>query len=79
MGPVARYSDNPEEQNKIIVTAILSGDSHLFFDDVEEFTSKELHRNITAVILSGRILGTNTRVECKNNKNWIAGGNKRKN
>lgn len=71
---ITRYSSNEEEMNKALITSIRSGDTTLFFDDVKEFKSKELLRNITSATISGRVLGTSSRVERRNNVSWTATG-----
>lgn len=73
--PPIRYSQNEEEMNKVLVAALMETKSHLFFDDVKEFNSRELLRAITSQYVGGRVLGSSKNIERPNNFNWVATSN----
>jgi hypothetical protein len=71
----ARYSNNDEEMNKILVTEIMGGKMCMFFDDVKEFNSREILRAVTSKQIGGRVLGGSRKIERDNNFLWVSTGN----
>lgn len=71
----ARYSQSEEEMNKSLIAELMQGHSHMFYDDVKDFNSRELLRALTSKRIGGRILGSNRTISRDNNFSWIATGN----
>ena len=70
-----RYTQNEEEMQKSLLSAIIETRSHLFFDDVKEFNNRALLQSITAQEIGGRMLGKTANVSRPNLFNWIGTGN----
>jgi hypothetical protein len=70
-----RYTQNEEEMQKALLSAILETRSHLFFDDVLDFNNRSLLQSITAQEIGGRLLGSTRNVSRPNTFNWIGTGN----
>ncbi|UTC28997.1 hypothetical protein MARCHEWKA_04850 [Brevundimonas phage vB_BpoS-Marchewka] len=70
-----RYTQNEEEMQKSLLSAIIETRSHLFFDDVKEFNNRALLQSITAQEIGGRMLGKTANISRPNLFNWIGTGN----
>lgn len=70
-----RYTQNEEEMQKALLSAIIETRSHLFFDDVLDFNNRSLLQSITAQEIGGRELGVTRNISRPNLFNWVATGN----
>lgn len=70
-----RYTQNEEEMQKSLLSAIIETRSHLFFDDVKEFNNRALLQSITSQEIGGRKLGSTANISRPNLFNWIGTGN----
>jgi hypothetical protein len=71
---ILRATKNEEEFSKCLTAAIREGGNDLFMDDVTDLNSKDLHRNLTSSVVSGRLLGSSAIISRPNEFNWVATG-----
>ena len=74
--PALHYSSNDEEQDKRILSMLLSGSNVYHLDNIDKFmSSAALASLLTCQEYAGRVLGQNSMVEVQNNLVLIGSGN----
>lgn len=69
------YSQNDEEMQKALLASIMEAKSHLFFDNINTFTSRVILAALTSRTIGGRLLGQSKTITRPNTFGWVATGN----